>query len=348
MRSLRKKLLSGAFFWMLATLIVISVLTSTFAHYPLSREQRLAVHYTAMGVAALSLLGVGLMMVHRSLGPLRRLRDQLGRVRDGSARVIEGDYPSEVEPLVDDLNALLAGREKAIERAQATAGDLAHGLKTPLAILAQEAERLGSPTIRQQVDRMRRQVDYHLAHARATASAGNAPGLHCNVRESAEALARTMLRLHAERGVTIDVRAAAEHFVRGRREDLDEMLGNLLDNACKWGRTRVAIESRATDASIIITVDDDGAGLDPSKRDAVLQRGVRADEAAPGFGLGLAIVRDLAELYGGTIALEESPLGGVRARLELGTPASSPAGGAASRRQGSETLPGQPPGPRRS
>jgi signal transduction histidine kinase len=126
-----------------------------------------------------------------------------------------------------------------------------------------------------------------------------------------------MRRLHADRGLTIDVRVAPEHSVRCQREDLDEMLGNLLDNACKWGRSRVVIASTATEQSIAIAVDDDGPGLEPSMRDVVLQRGVRADQAAPGSGFGLAIVRDLAELYGGTIALSRSADGGLRAQLTL-------------------------------
>jgi signal transduction histidine kinase len=163
---------------------------------------------------------------------------------------------------------------------------------------------------------MRRQVESHLAHARAAAS-GATPGARCAVIESAEGLARTMLRLHADRGLSIDVRVASNHIVRCRREDVDEMLGNLLDNACKWGKARVSISSVATDSTIVIQVDDDGAGLDPSMRAVVLQRGVRADEAAPGSGLGLAIVRDIADLYGGAIALDQAASGGLRAELRL-------------------------------
>ena len=210
-----------------------------------------------------------------------------------------------------------------MKRAVARAGDLAHGLKTPLAILSHEAERADGAgqhelavAVSEQVERMQRQVEYHLAHARAAAS-GATPGARCQVAESVEGLARTMLRLHADRGLVIDVRVPVDHTVRCQREDLDEMLGNLLDNACKWGRSRVTIASTSGAQSIVITVDDDGPGLDPSMRDAVLQRGVRADEAAPGSGLGLAIVRDLAELYGGAIALIRSPDGGVRAQLTL-------------------------------
>jgi signal transduction histidine kinase len=244
-------------------------------------------------------------------------------VREGRKHQIDGSYPAEVQPLVNDLNALLEHREQAVGRAQAKAGDLAHGLKTPLAILSQEAERAraaGQPelaiTIAQQVEHMQRQVDYHLAHARAAAS-GTALGTGCVIGESAEGLVRTLRRLYAERGITIESNISADHGVRAQREDLEEMLGNLLDNACKWAKSRVSTSSFIEASNIVITVDDDGPGLDPAKRDIVLSRGVRADEAAPGSGLGLAIVRDLAELYGGTISLVSSPLGGLRARLVL-------------------------------
>jgi signal transduction histidine kinase len=132
-----------------------------------------------------------------------------------------------------------------------------------------------------------------------------------------DGLVRTLLRLHAERGVTIDAVVSADHVVRCQREDLDEMLGNLLDNACKWARGRVFVASTPIDDGVVVTIDDDGPGLDPSMWVAVLQRGVRADESAPGSGLGLAIVRDLVELYGGTIALDRSPQGGLRAQLTL-------------------------------
>src|SRR5262249_28670945 len=236
---------------------------------------------------------------------------------------VAGAYPAEVEPLVSDLNALLEHREQAVGRAIAKAGDLAHGLKTPLAVLAHEAARARNAgqhelavAIEQQIDRMRRQVEYHLAQARAAAS-GAAPGARTMVRESAEGLARTLTRLYADRGVTIDVDVTPDCAVRGQREDLDEMLGNLLDNACKWARTRVVLSAAARDGVVTVTVDDDGPGIAPSMREAVLQRGVRGDEAAPGSGLGLAIIRDIAAIYGGSIALDGSPLGGLRARLHL-------------------------------
>jgi signal transduction histidine kinase len=264
-------------------------------------------------------------VVRHGLSPFAELRQRLAAVHQGRDRRVEGRYPSEVQPLVDDLNALLEHRDQTVKRAIAKAGDLAHALKTPLAVLAHEADvadKAGqaelAAVMHQQVERMRRQMDYHLAHARAAAS-GAAPGAHCSVLVSAEGLARTLLRLHAGRGLAIQVEVDPAHTVRSEREDLDEMLGNLLDNACKWGRLQIAIASAVSGSTVVITVDDDGPGLEPSMREAVLQRGVRADEASPGSGLGLAIVRDLVELYGGSIALSSSPAGGLRARLQLPT-----------------------------
>jgi signal transduction histidine kinase len=247
----------------------------------------------------------------------------LSAVRKGSERKIEGQYPTEVQPLVDDLNLLLAHREEALRRAISKAGDLAHGLKTPLSVLAHEADRARAAgnaalacAITEQVERMRGQMDYHLAHARAAAS-GAAPGTQTVVAASAEGVARTLERLHANRGVVIEARMPAEHVVRVQREDLDEMLGNLVDNACKWANTHVSLRSESFDSRIVVVVDDDGPGLEAGLRETVLQRGVRADEGAPGSGFGLAIVRDIAAVYGGSIRLEQAPLGGLRARLEL-------------------------------
>src|SRR6185436_12197539 len=165
---------------------------------------------------------------------------------------------------------------QAVRRAVAKAGDLAHGLKTPLAVLAREAECAGAAgqtelaaSIVQQVERMRRQVDYHLAHARAAAS-GATLGARCAIRESADGLARTLLRLHADRSLAIDVRVSPSHVARVQREDLDEMLGNLLDNACTWTRRQVVVDSVEADRIVRVTVDDDGPGLPAAMREAVL------------------------------------------------------------------------------
>ena len=322
--SLRTRLLVGALVWMAAVLLAFSaLLLKIFRNHP-ELDLRGVTFFVTLGFIAGGFVGGGLFLVWKTVAPFRSLRAGLSEVREGRRQRIEGDYPSEVQPLVNDLNALLEDRERAVARALTTAGDLAHGLKTPLAVLAQEAEQTAAAghddlaaTLSQLVERMQRQVDYHLARARATASAGAAPGLRCAVLPSVEGLVRTMRRLHAERELRIDADVSPEHEIRGRREDLDEMLGNLLDNACKWARTRVAISSSLEDAQLVLTVDDDGPGLDPSLRAQVLQRGVRVDQRVRGSGLGLAIVSDLAELYGGSVTLETSPLGGTRARLQL-------------------------------
>jgi signal transduction histidine kinase len=320
-RSFRVRLLVGSILFTGGLLFVGHVTSITVVHYyPVARMN----HVTLIGVAvALGFMIAGFVQMRTGLSPFNRLRSRLSSMRDGQERRIEGRYPAEVQPLVDDLNALLDQRQEAVSRAIAKAGDLAHGLKTPLALLAQEADRARrdghtdmAAAIEQQVDRMRQQVDYHLAHARAAAS-GAAPGARCDVAESAEGIARTLRRLHVERGLTIQIDVSADHAVRVQREDLDEMLGNLIDNACKWARARVTVTSARDAGAIVILIDDDGPGLPPSMRDAVLKRGVRADEAAPGSGFGLAIVRDLADVYNGTIALGSSPDGGLRAQLTL-------------------------------
>jgi signal transduction histidine kinase len=272
---------------------------------------------------AIGCMVMGLVVVRGALRPIDNIRHRLSEVRKGVERELHGSYPAEVQPLVDDLNALLAHSQRVVTRATAKAGDLAHGLKTPLAVLSNEAEGLaanGDPvlgaTIAQQVALMQRQVDYHLAHARAAAS-GTALYTQCSVAISVDGLRRTLLRLYAQRDLQISTEIAPDHAFRGRREDLDEMLGNIIENACKWAASRISVASSVDAGRVNITVEDDGPGLDPARRTSVLQRGVRADEAVPGSGLGLAIVRDLAELYGGSIALESSTMGGLRARLHL-------------------------------
>ena len=325
--SLRGRILSGAVLWsiglFIAAMVIATFLMVQYRWLAIRIHGAAGAHSLVFGVVVLILLVVGLSQVRRALSPLERLRARLSDIHAGRETSIAGQYPSEVQPLVDDLNALLAQRDQAVRRAIAKAGDLAHGLKTPLAVLTQEAEgarRAGhldlAASLDEQVTRMRRQLEYHLAHARASASGASA-GTVASVRASAEGLARTLSRLHAARGLTIDVDADAAHGVRVQREDLDEMLGNLMDNACKWTRSRVTVTSVLDRDAVTIAVDDDGPGVEASKRDAVLQRGVRADEAAPGSGFGLAIVRELAELYGGSIRLDASPSGGLRAELRV-------------------------------
>jgi signal transduction histidine kinase len=330
--SLRLHVIVGAALWTVGLMAVWAVMLT----FHRESFQALAVvhHYPhTLMVVAIAAMITGMAIVTRGIAPLHELRRRLGTVRAGAADRVDGRYPTEVQPLVAELNALLAHQAQAVGRAQAKAGDLAHGLKTPLAILAHEAERaraLGhgelAAGIDEQVERMRRQIEYHLAHARAAASAA-AGVARASVADSAEGLARTLRRLHGDRGVTIEVRVDPGVTVRCERADLDEMLGNLLDNACKWARSRVVIsvdEHGADGGRHAIVVEDDGPGIEAALRDKVLQRGVRADEAAPGSGFGLAIVRELAELYGGGVSLDTAPLGGVAARLTLARNSATP------------------------
>ena len=324
--SLRGSVMLGAVLWT-AGLFALASAAFTFAlttHPEVPAFVHAALGHRPPVIAfALVCMLIGLLQVRRGLSPLNRLRARLADVHAGRAPGVDGGYPAEVQPLVDDLNVLLDERERRVARAVARAGDLAHGLKTPLAVLAHEADQAAAAghadlagAIEQQIERMRRQIDRHLALARS-AAAGTAPAARTPATASAEALARTLLRLHAGRGLRIDVDVDAAHAFRGQREDLDEMLGNLLDNACKWARGRVALTSTVDAGQLILRVDDDGPGLPASLRESVTERGVRADESAPGSGLGLAIVRELAELYGGGVTLAVSPLGGLRAELRL-------------------------------
>jgi signal transduction histidine kinase len=290
----------------------------------LSLLSRWRLHLVFPIVGGLLFIGFGVLVVRRGLSPFRIMRERLADVRQGRSARLVGEYPSEVSPLVHDLNALLDERERRVAHAVAKAGDLAHGLKTPLAVLAQEIERADAggqhevaESMRQQVTRMRRQIDSHLAQARVTA-AGAATQARANVADAASALIRAMERLHAGRALAIEMAVPSDQTARVAFEDLEEMLGNLLDNACKWARSRVRISTDAADADrLLINVDDDGPGLDASLHERVLGRGVRADEAMPGSGLGLSIVRDLADAYDGSIALTPSPIGGLRAQLTV-------------------------------
>ncbi|MCK6406579.1 MAG: sensor histidine kinase [Rhodocyclaceae bacterium] len=284
---------------------------------PIARFQ--GVLWLSLGVLVAGLALAVLMQVVIGLAPLRALRQGLEMIGKGEAQRIEGDYPAEVAPLVDEFNSVLAQNATIVERARTQAGNLAHALKTPLSILANCADGRDDAlarTVSEQVAGARRQIDYHLAHAQAAAN--RLPGARTPIAPVLDGLLRAMRRLHAGRGLDLVVCPLTDACVfHGDAQDLQEMLGNLLDNACKWANGRVEIGVRVDKGLLHITVDDDGNGLPAEQRQTVLQRGVRADEQIPGSGLGLAIVADLAALYGGSIALDASPLGGLRAVLTL-------------------------------
>ena len=316
MRSFRLRLLLGSLVWTLALLAVAHMVFLVVVFHSFTRSHQIIL------VCALAAMAAGAMFVNSALVPFRRMRARLLDVRDGRSQMIAGSYPTEVQPLIDDLNNLLKQREHSVRRAQAKAGDLAHGLKTPLAILGQEAEQIRragqadlAATLFQQIERMRRQIEYHLAQARV--GSGSTPGVRSSVRDTAEALTRALKRLYADRELTFHIEVPEDHSVGVERDDLEEILGNLLDNACKWGNREVMLASYLRNGEILIAIEDDGTGINPSLRDSVLQRGVRADEATPGSGLGLAIVRELVELYGGSISLGDSTWRGLRVSVLL-------------------------------
>ncbi|PWC85223.1 hypothetical protein TSH100_16055 [Azospirillum sp. TSH100] len=278
----------------------------------------------SLAVLAAALIVAALIQVQIGLIPLSRLRGELTEVRAGRKKRFDVVMPTEIRPLVEDLNALLAHAEEVVGRGRLQAGNLAHALKTNLAVLANEAGMLDERNARtvgaamvRQVELMRRHVDHHMARARA-AAARSVPGISTPVPDCVAALARVMRKLHAQAGLDITVDTPAGLLFAGEREDLDEMLGNLLDNACKWARGRVDVTCRAEGGGMLsITLDDDGPGLPDDCREAALEPGVRLDESTPGTGLGLAVVRDVARLYGGDVRLDASPLGGLRSVLRL-------------------------------
>lgn len=273
---------------------------------------------------ALVILGFGLiaamvLQVQIGLRPLARIGRALAAIRAGQADHLEDAFPSEIQPLADEINTLLGHQAAVINRARTHAGDLAHALKTPLAVLSNEAaDNLDglAPLVRHQVVEMRRQVDRHLSRAR-TAGAAGVLGAHCTIQPVLAELSRVLTRLYLDRGVEIVVDVAEGLAFAGEREDLQEMLGNLLDNACQWALGTVRVRADIQGSEVLLSIDDDGPGLPPERQAAVLARGTRLDESKPGSGLGLAIVADMAALYQGELSLWDSDLGGLSARLKL-------------------------------
>jgi signal transduction histidine kinase len=276
-------------------------------------------------IAALALLALGLaaaavFQVMAGLRPLQRLRDELSLLRDGRRTALGDDHPSEIQPLIDELNAVLARNADFVERARHQAGNLAHAVKTPLAVMANAAAEEEGPLadlVGTQVATARQQIDHHLALTRVAAAAQD-KGLRCQVLPLIEGLVRVMQRIHPERRFVLAHRSGdGSQLFRGEAQDLQEMLGNLLDNAGKWAARQIEVSAAAVGNELRFDIDDDGTGIATGQRTELLQRGTRGDEQVPGSGLGLAIVDDLARLYGGRLELLDAPLGGLRARLWL-------------------------------
>lgn len=280
------------------------------------------------GLLAASLAGLGVLLalaalaqVSVGLAPLRRMGEALQRLRDGHTRRLEGEFPLEVQPLVEDFNSVLERNAEVVERARTQAGNLAHALKTPLAVLGNAAAQAGPSElgrlVTEQIGQAQRHIQWHLARARAAATR-HMPGQRTPLAPLLAGLVRVMDKVYAERSLQLQCDSVATDLAfAGEEQDLQDMLGNLLDNACRSARLRVRVGAQRQGGHLCICVDDDGPGIPLELRPSVLQRGVRLDESVPGSGLGLSIVEDLASLYGGTLALHTSPEGGLRAQLTL-------------------------------
>ncbi|HEY8617105.1 ATP-binding protein [Phenylobacterium sp.] len=286
---------------------------------------RSVLNFAAWTAGAFALLGAGLVaaiiiQVRVGLRPVFELQHEVAAVRRGKAERLQGAYPSELVPLADELNALLAHNQEVVERQRTHVGNLAHALKTPISVMLTEAGQRPGPlaeVVSRQAETMRQQVDHHLRRARAAART-QGQGERTPVAEVLDELSRTLERIFREKGVAIDWDAPDELMFLGERQDLLEIAGNAMENACKWGRSRVRVRAAATGAERFrLTVEDDGPGLPPERRAEVVRRGARLDENAPGSGLGLSIIDELGRAYGGTLKLGDSPMGGLRVEIDL-------------------------------
>ncbi len=292
-------------------------------------ETRSFDYYLGGTFVALSIVLVltTIFQVRFGLAPLKRISDSIADIRSGRAERLEGEFPVEIAPLARETNALIDANREIVERARTHVGNLAHAIKTPLSVIVNEAAAhssdLFATKVLEQADVMRDQVAHHLERARIAARL-TIVGTIAEVGPVVDALRRTMEKIHRDRGVAIEVSAGSKARFRGERQDLEEMAGNLVDNACKWATSRVFIEvlvdapaEPGAAPMLRIIVDDDGRGLSEKERAQVSRRGQRLDKSKPGSGLGLSIVVDLAALYGGSLTLGRAPIGGLRAELLL-------------------------------
>lgn len=281
---------------------------------------------TALSLAGIGLIGVTLFQVRFGLLPLKRVEKGLSEIRSGEAERLEGELPAEIAPLQAELNALIRSNQDVVDRARTQVGNLAHALKTPLAVIVNEArdnDGLLARKVSEQAEVMRDSITLYLDRARMAARVG-AIGSVTNVMEVTEPLVRALERINRDRNISIFADVPEYARFQGERQDLEEMLGNLLDNACKWANSNVYLTARTVSASrkgesgeLQIIVEDDGPGLNEAQRKKLGQRGLRLDESKPGSGLGLSIVTDFVQMYRGSLVLDASVKGGLKAILKL-------------------------------
>jgi signal transduction histidine kinase len=276
--------------------------------------------FWSIGLLGLGLIGAMILQVRWGLAPLDQVSKSLANIREGRADKLEGPFPHEIQPLADELNALVAHNAEVVSRARTHVANLAHFLKTPLSVLANEVQGVPGPlaeTVARQVTTMRRQVDHYLSRARTVASA-KVIGARAEVAPVIGDLTRALNKIYAPRGIHVEKQCPEGLYFRGDRSDLEEMVGNLLDNACKWAEGEVAVTvSPGKPGRLSVVVADDGPGLTDEQKKRVVERGERLDESKPGSGLGLSIVKEIASLYGGYLTLGRAAAGGLSAELDL-------------------------------
>ncbi|MET0676534.1 MAG: HAMP domain-containing sensor histidine kinase [Bradyrhizobium sp.] len=273
----------------------------------------------SLGVLGTALVLAIMLQVRLGLRPLERLRQSVADVRAGRSERVPARQPLEVQPLVSELNGLLDQNAANLERARRHVANLAHGLKTPLATLALS---LSNPDVTRadqlvpMVDQMERRIRHHLGRARAAVLSGPVR-TRTVIAPRIRDLGDVLTKVHAERNIALTVTISDDVVLACEPQDFDEMAGNLMENAFKWASRRVDIRAMPDSTMVRLIIEDDGSGLRPEEIEKVLRPGERLDESAPGFGFGLSITRELAELYGGSIAFGASDLGGLRVSLSL-------------------------------
>jgi len=271
-------------------------------------------------VLAIGLSVAVVMQVRVALRPLRAIRQEISDIKAGTTERLSQTFPSDVQPLVDELNFLLDHNEMLLKRARNQLGDLAHAVKNPLTVIRNEARNMGGnggQLILEQTHAMAGSIDHYLSRARMYGKK-DAIGYRTSVRSVLEDIAYAVGHIHKDRDIDIQLQCVEDKWFRGESQDLEEMAGNLLDNACKWANERVVVRCETDSDRLELIIEDDGPGIPDDKREDVLRRGHRLDEAQPGHGQGLSIVRDIARLYGGTVLLGHSEsLGGLKVMLTL-------------------------------